>query len=136
MLKIIIAGSRDFYDYDYLEKTIDNILIQLNIFVKDFNYIEIVSGGANGADKLGEMYAQYRNFQIKKFLPNWNKHGKSASPIRNKEMVDYINENNDKLCICFWDGISKGTKNMIDTSSKLDIPTYIIKYKEDEAYGF
>jgi hypothetical protein len=137
MLKIIIAGSRDFYDYDYLEKALDNVLIYLNVTVKEYQYIEIVSGGATGADQLGEMYASNRGFQIKRFLPDWNKHGKKAGVLRNKQMAEYIDKNGkDKFCVCFWDGESKGTKNMIETADFLHIPTYIFKYKEDKSYGF
>lgn len=45
----------------------------------------------------------------KVFEADWNKHGKAAGPIRNKEMVS----ESDGL-IAFWDGKSRGTKNAID----------------------
>lgn len=49
-MKVIIAGGRDFTDYNLLKVKCTNALINQN-------EIEIVSGCANGADKLGEKYA-------------------------------------------------------------------------------
>lgn len=39
--------------------------------------LEIVSGGARGADRLGEKYAKENNYKVKKFIPDWEK-GRSA----------------------------------------------------------
>ena len=49
-MKIAIVGSRNFHDYELLDKTIKN-----NIDIDDIDYI--VSGGAQGADRLGERFA-------------------------------------------------------------------------------
>jgi len=114
--RIIIAGGRDFNDIELL---LNSILPILN---GDTN-VEIVSGGANGADRLGEQFAESFELPISKFPANWNKHGKAAGPIRNLEMAKYSDE-----LIVFWDGKSKGTKNMIDTASKLNLVVHIITY--------
>lgn len=105
-----IVGSRDFNDY-----------IKLKTEILKLYPIEqikcIVSGGANGADKLGERFADEYNLDKKIFYPDWNKYGKRAGFIRNKDIV----ENSDKL-IAFWDGVSKGTKLTIDLAKeKIDI---------------
>lgn len=102
LMKVIVAGSRDFDDYESLKTYCDYILGNLTD-------IEIVSGTARGADKLGERYAEERGFPVTKFPADWNKHGKKAGPIRNEQMADYA----DAL-IAFWDGESRGTKHMID----------------------
>ena len=75
--------------------------------------IEIVSGTANGADKLGEKYANDNGYPIKQFSANWDKYGKSAGYKRNAQMADYA----DTL-IAFWDGKSRGTKHMIDLAKR------------------
>lgn len=49
-MKLIIAGTRSFQDYDLLCKILKEIEIG--------NIEEIVCGGARGADKLGERYAK------------------------------------------------------------------------------
>lgn len=112
--KVIIAGSRTFDDYLYLE----NVMNLLNIDID-----EIISGKANGADTLGEQYANNHNIKIKEFYPDWDKFGKSAGHIRNKEMAEYGN-----ILVAFWDGKSSGTKNMINTAKKLNLILYEIRY--------
>lgn len=113
-MKVIIAGSRTFNDYDLLKK----------ICGEQINHLEdeIVSGGAKGADRLGERYAQENNLLLTQFIPEWDKHGKKAGYIRNEEMAKY----SDKL-IAFWDGASKGTQHMINLAQKHSIKITIIK---------
>jgi hypothetical protein len=119
-MKIIIAGGRDFNDYNLLCQKVDKILSKQN-------EIEIVSGTAKGADKLGERYAEERGYKIKRFIPDWNFLGKSAGYIRNEEMAQYA----DAL-IVFWNEISKGTKHMIDLAELYKLKIRIIKYKKNE----
>ena len=104
MFRVIIAGSRDFSDYDALKSYADVKLS--NISRRDS--IEVVSGCARRADTLGERYAEERGYGIKKFPADWNRYGKSAGYLRNVEMAEYA----DAL-IAFWDGKSKGTEHMI-----------------------
>lgn len=107
--RVIIAGSRNFTDYTLLAQKCDSILSAKR---QDSNII-IVSGTARGADQLGERYAQERGFQIMRFPANWNRDGYRAGPIRNAQMA----ENADAL-IAFWDGQSRGTKNMIENARR------------------
>ena len=109
MFRVIIAGSRDFSDYDVLKSYADVKLS--NISRRDS--IEVVSGCARGADTLGERYAEERGYGIKKFPADWNRYGKSAGYLRNVEMAEYA----DAL-IAFWDGKSKGTEHMICIAKK------------------
>lgn len=115
-MKVIIAGGRTFNDYNLLCKVCDKTLI----LQPD---IEIVSGTANGADKLGEMYAKEKGYLIKQFHADWDKHGKSAGYKRNEEMAKY----GDAL-IAFWDGKSKGTKHMIDLANEYNLKIKIKLY--------
>ena len=57
-MKVIIAGGRDFKDYNRLKEVCDKILINQN-------NIEIISGTAGGADTLGERYAQDKGYEVK-----------------------------------------------------------------------
>lgn len=116
MMKVIIAGSRNFNDYKFLCEKCDKILSNQ----KD---IEIVSGTANGADKLGETYAIENNYKLTKFPADWNKYGKTAGYLRNMQMAEYA----DAL-IAFWDGKSKGTKHMIDLAKQYGLKVRIILY--------
>jgi predicted Rossmann fold nucleotide-binding protein DprA/Smf involved in DNA uptake len=55
IIRIIIAGSREFNDYKLLEKHCLNIFRELKSdgYNTNKDIIEIVSGGAKGADSLG-----------------------------------------------------------------------------------
>jgi len=115
-MKVIIAGGRNFRDYDKLRESCDNILVNQK-------EIEIVSGTAAGADTLGERYAQEKGYEVKKFPAQWDLYGKSAGYKRNQQMAEYA----DGL-IAFWDGKSKGTKHMIDIANKMGLKVRVIRY--------
>ena len=64
-MKLIVAGWRDFKDYELLKRTLDNFQQECG------NITEVVSGTAIGVDKLGEQYANENNIPIKRFVPDW-----------------------------------------------------------------
>lgn len=116
-MKLIIAGGRDFNDYDLLKSELDKYLYGIT------EDVEIVSGMANGADSLGIRYAKEKGYPVKEFYAKWGTLGKRAGYVRNGEMADYATH-----CVCFWDGISKGTGHMIDLAEKKGIPVFTIGY--------
>jgi hypothetical protein len=115
-MRVIIAGSRSFNDYETLKDQCNTILSQ----TED---IMIVSGTANGADKLGERFALEKGYPVKRFPADWTQHGKSAGYIRNEEMAKYSD-----MLIAFWDGESKGTQHMINLAKKYNLQIHIIIY--------
>ena len=118
---IMIVGTRTYEDYKTFKKQGDEWL-NYNVNLNE-DIIEIVSGGARGVDSLAERLANEEGFILKVFPADWNQHGKSAGPIRNRQMVEYIKEK-DGVCLIFWDGQSRGTKNDIDLCNE-----YNVKYK-------
>lgn len=84
-MRLIIAGGRnyqmDLADYMRLEK----------IHLQFGPITEIVSGGAPGADKEGEIWADISGISVKKFEADWKAHGRAAGPIRNRQMAEYAN---------------------------------------------
>lgn len=97
-----------------MEGVMDNLLMNKKI-------VEIASGCARGADKLGELYAEQRGYQVIKFPADWDRHGKSAGYIRNEQMAKYAN-----ALVAFWDGTSRGTKHMIGLAKKHGITVRVI----------
>lgn len=85
--------------------------------------IVIVSGGCAGADLLGERYAKENGYSIDRYPAEWKEYGKKAGIMRNAVMAD----NADAL-IAYWDGISRGTKNMIDEARKRGLAVRIKRY--------
>ena len=129
-MKIIIAGS----------KSINPSLNEISEIVQETSWTisEIVSGGANGVDCCGELWAKKNNVPCKTFKANWNdlthadaiiktsKHGKydaNAGYRRNIEMSKYA----DGL-IAIWDSKSNGTKHMIDVMNKFNKPVFVHIY--------
>lgn len=117
-MRIIIAGGRNYSDFINLRKVCDEI-IELN----GIENPEIVSGTAKGADKMGEFYAKQKGFDIKEFPANWDKYGKSAGHIRNKQMAEYAD-----MLILFWDGVSRGSKNMLNQATENQLVVHVHKY--------
>lgn len=117
-MKLIVAGSRSFKDYRLLE----SILVEYF----DIDSLEIVSGCARGADRLGEVFAEAYRLPVKKFPADCNDIGKADGVIRNKQMADYA----DQLLI-FWDGESKGSSNMISTMRRLNKPVFQVRFTKE-----
>ena len=122
MIKVIVAGSRNFDNYDLLK---ENLLYYLQRY--DLTTVEIVSGTARGADSLGERFAMEYGCKIKRFPADWNKYGKKAGYIRNRQMAEYAD-----ACVCFWDGKSKGTKWMIELAKQKGLNLRIVLFDDKE----
>jgi hypothetical protein len=115
-MNITIVGSRDFYDYSLLEKTVDKIISK-----RGYENITIVSGGAKGADTLAKVYAKEKGYFFKEFPAEWDKFGKAAGPIRNQQMALQSD-----LVIAFKKEFSKGTTNMIEQSKGYAVEVIVI----------
>jgi hypothetical protein len=133
--KLIVAGGRDFDDYALVEKTLDSLLE--NKVNEGFKII-IVSGACDrgkltyvrpdgtevfGADGLGERYAAEKGYEVYYYPAQWNLYGTYAGPIRNKLMATI-----STAAAIFWNGYSRGSKNMIDEANKQKIPTRVIRF--------
>lgn len=117
MYKVIVAGGRQFSNYELLKQSLTHVLKER------LPNVEIVCGKARGADTLGEQYAKELGLPVKYFPADWNTHGRAAGYRRNKEMAIYSD-----ACVVFWDGISKGSKYMIDLAKERELPTRIVHY--------
>lgn len=116
-MRVIVAGGRNITDYQLVKTKLDWLF-------RGRTDITIVSGGAKGADSLGERYAKENQLSLIICNANWDRYGKSAGFIRNKEMAEI----SDGL-ILIWDGLSKGSKHMKDLAEKqgLKIREIIVK---------
>lgn len=129
MIKVIIAGSRNFYDYDIVEDTVVSYFMSRGILKEN---VEIISGGARGADSLGEQLADSYGLKLTVFPAQWNTYGKAAGMIRNKEMADYAIKDSDKaILFAFWDGQSRGTKGMIDIAKRCGMEVIVNEFNTD-----
>lgn len=120
-MKLIIAGKRDISPSSVF---LDQLINHYNIWID-----QIVSGGAKGVDYSAkkyckDTYGEDSEFKYKEFPADWDKHGKAAGPIRNREMANYA----DALLL-IWDGESRGSKNMRNEMLKLNKPVYEVVLK-------
>lgn len=116
VFRVIVAGSRSFGDYSLLSETMDTLLKEK----KKTHDISIVCGKAQGADTLGEKYARERGYEVAEFPAKWDEYGKSAGHLRNEQMA----MNADAL-VAFWDGQSRGTRDMIGLARKHGLKTRV-----------
>jgi len=112
--RVVVAGSRNFNDYNLLSSELDK-------FLAGKNNVTIVSGTARGADRMGEQYAAEHGYKIDQFPAEWSKYHQGAGPIRNLEMVKTAD-----AVVAFWDNQSTGTKNIIDCAKQENIPYKVI----------
>lgn len=106
-MKIAVVGSRDI------------TIADIGRYISDGE--EIVSGGAIGVDTCAAEYAKKNGIKLTVFLPQYERYGRAAPIVRNKEIVTYA----DKI-IVFWNGSSKGTLSVIKYAKKMKKPCEII----------
>ena len=117
-IKVIVCGGRDFSDLGLMTQI-------LNHYIGGYakTKVELVSGGARGADTLAIYYGAINHIPINVYYADWNRHGKRAGYLRNAKMAQVATH-----CIAFWDGKSRGTKHMIDLARKNSLLTLVINY--------
>lgn len=118
-LKILVCGSRDFQNESFVHNHLHVFIEFLKNKINDVE-ITIVSGGARGPDTFGENFAKKYGFGLEVYPAEWDKHGKAAGYIRNKQMVDMVD-----IAIAYHDGISKGTLHSINLAKDKGILTIV-----------
>ncbi len=108
-MKVAVVGSR----------TIKNADISQYI-PKDATHI--ITGGAVGVDRLAEWEARKRGINLTVFRPDYEKYGKVAPLLRNKQIV-----NECDMLIAFWDGTSRGTAFTLRYAKEKGKPVKIYK---------
>lgn len=111
----IIAGSRSFTDYDFLDKYMLRLPWDIN---------RILVGGARGADTVGAKWARDNDYPVKVYKADWDAYGKSAGVIRNSLMAS-----NAHALVAFWDGASPGTHHMIKSAAGSGLIVWVIPYR-------
>jgi hypothetical protein len=138
-MRLIIAGSRNFNDYQYLSKMATNVIVDYISETEAFSgkqfepgdaadyiykHVTIISGTARGADQLGEKFAMEEGLSLEQYPAKWDIYGKSAGYRRNEQMAK-----TGTHLLAFWDGKSRGTKHMIDLAQYHGLKINVVRFK-------
>ena len=112
-MKIVIAGSRSFHDYQLLCQT---------LAPERHRITQVITGGARGADQLGYRWAWKHAVRHQCFRADWERFGKAAGVRRNHQMAQA-----GDMLLAFWDGRSAGTRHMISCMEQLSKPVVVVR---------
>jgi hypothetical protein len=107
-IRVVVGGGRRYGDARLVTEVLDACHAKYGIS-------ELVQGGAKGADRLALRWALTRDVPYATFPANWNKYGRGAGPIRNREMI----ETEPDMVIVFPGG--KGTANLCEQARRKGI---------------
>lgn len=119
-MKLIIAGSREGFE-------IADVFVAMEKSGFKGRVTEVVSGTARGVDRLGEAWAKANYIPIRRFPADWDKNGRAAGHIRNREMGDYA----DALLVLIYNN-SKGSEGMLEYAKKKGLEIYVVRRESDE----
>lgn len=130
-MRVLVCGGRDFNDRDFIYGWLGKL------FHPDYGSSEdaqpwwlprpdlvIISGAAKGADSIAEDWAIVNWVKLLSFPADWDKYGKSAGYVRNKQMLE---EGKPDMVLAFPGG--RGTADMVSQAKKARVPCMEI-YKE------
>lgn len=112
-MHLIVAGSRTMTDESYVRNRLETL---------PFPVTALVSGTCRGPDSFGERWAKDHNIAVERFPADWSL-GKHAGPMRNRAMAQHAH-----ALLAFWDGESRGTKNMIDEALRHGLWVQVVYY--------
>lgn len=85
----------------------------------------VLSGGARGADFMGEKWAQEKGIPVERYPADWEKYGLGAGPRRNVQMAKRA----DAL-VAFLGKAGKGTMDMIINANRVGLRIVVHYLKE------
>ena len=112
-MKVLVCGGRHYDNYGFLTEVLDEIHAATPIEL-------IIEGGQFGADFLASSWARGHRVAYRSVTPEWNRHGKSAGPIRNREMLDLSPD----LVVAFPGGT--GTADMVKQARARGCPVRLV----------
>jgi SLOG family YspA-like protein len=136
-VRVIVTGSRDWTDYEAVFNTLNRVYVFAWTDDPDFSLV-VVQGGANGADAAARVWVDFTRAQgyqveLETWDANWDAHGKTAGPIRNKAMIDagatevlaFINRCTSPTCNRRGVHGSHGASNCVKLAKEAGIPVVL-----------
>lgn len=120
---LIVAGSRNFNDYEFFSKSLESYLLEHH---KGKTLIFISGRAWKGADAMIIKWCKLNGYPWVEFPADWEKFGRSAGYVRNTEMAKV-----GKNLLSFWDGMSKGTEHMVKIATRLGLEIHTVLVDPD-----
>lgn len=118
--KLIIAGGRKFDNHSLMFEHTDEWFKNHD---PDLTNTVILSGAAKGADRMAIELAYANDIPVQLHPANWDKYGKLAGFKRNEKMIQ-----EGTHLLAFWDGKSRGTRDIINRAQVYGVPHIVIVY--------
>ena len=116
-MTVIVAGSRTITD----PATVDAAIRQ-----SGFQVTQLLSGTARGVDTIGEQWARARGVDVLRFPANWQRFGRAAGYRRNAQLAQHAAAAAEGgALVAVWDGVSRGTRHMIDLARQQGLAVYV-----------
>lgn len=113
-VKILVCGGRDYEGRNVVRRELSKLVTSSQDI--------IMQGGARGADAYAKEWAEWRKCGCWTFPADWETHGKSAGPIRNKWMLEM---GQPDLVLAFPGG--RGTDDMIRLASAAGVQVKMVR---------
>lgn len=116
--RVLICGSRNWSD---------PVMIRQDLGALPWRQghpVVVIHGDCRGADKIADEWARLLHYQVEVYRAQWQKHGRSAGPIRNRQMLD---EGLPDEVWAYHDSLesSRGTKGMVGLARERGIPVRV-----------
>lgn len=113
-MKVLVCGGRDYAD----QQKVDQVLGAID---RIDGIDTIIEGCASGADSLAEDWARRMGKVLRHFPADWQKHGRAAGPLRNRQM---LLEGRPDAVVAFPGG--RGTAHMTRIAQEAGVPVRIV----------
>lgn len=120
-LYLYVMHTPECRDYDFVKEQCDEAISKMGAG-KD---IVIVN---NNLSVLGEHYAFLNRYAIRCFYPKWKKYGKEAVVQRDKDLHEFLQNQESKLILFFWNGFSTDIKIHCGLAKKYKNPYILFNY--------
>lgn len=118
MTDLVVTGGRDFKDEDFVWMCLNSLRIKKST--------KIHVGDALGVDYAALEWAMSKHTGLRLvYKADWDKYGKAAGPIRNKEMLEAAKKGAAPLVLAFPGG--KGTANCVKQAKEMGLDVLEVK---------
>lgn len=125
--RIFITGSRTLQNVMAVENALFDFC---SYFRVPFDSIEVVSGHADGTERLGEAVAKRHSLPVALFPAGWHRYNRETKVLREAQIIDYA----DALIAITDRMLSKETRSFIRMAEKTGLTTFIYRVRRKTSF--